>query len=77
MSVDFVSDNKMAAQNVIFIGILCKNAEWLAIVFDIGHGCTRELPILAIHDISYSFEKTLNTHDITIDNYTQFLNPSD
>lgn len=29
MSVDFVSDNKMAAQNVIFIGILCKTLSGL------------------------------------------------
>ncbi|MFQ1030630.1 DNA-binding transcriptional regulator, partial [Staphylococcus haemolyticus] len=28
-----------------------------------------------IYDISYSFEKTIKTYDISIDNYTQFLNP--
>ena len=40
-------------------------------------GHTRELPIMDIQDISYSFEKTIKTQDISIDNYQQFLNPAD
>ena len=42
-------------------------------VFEIGCGHTRELSILDIHDISYSFEKTIKTQDISIENYQQFL----
>ena len=49
--------------------------EWLSIIYEIGLGRTRELPVLDIYDISYSFEKTIKTYDISIDNYTQFLNP--
>lgn len=77
MLVDFYEDNQTIAENVIFIGLLCKDGQWHAVVFEIGLGSTRELPIKDIQDISYSFEKTIKTHDITIDNYQQFLNPTD
>ena len=30
-----------------------------------------------IQDISYSFEKTIQTQDISIENYRQFLAPSE
>ncbi|PDQ48528.1 DNA-binding transcriptional regulator, partial [Listeria monocytogenes] len=55
----------------------CKNAVWHAVVFEIGRGYTRELSILDIQDISYSFEKTIQTQDISIENYRQFLAPSE
>lgn len=77
MLVDFYEDNQTIAENFIFIGLLCKDGQWHAVVFEIGLGSTRELPIKDIQDISYSFEKTIKTHDITIDNYQQFLNPTD
>ena len=34
-----------------------QNAVWHAVVFEIGRGYTRELSIMNIQDISYSFEK--------------------
>ncbi|MBM6508195.1 MULTISPECIES: helix-turn-helix transcriptional regulator [Staphylococcus] len=73
MLVDFYEEDRTVAENVIFIGLLCKDGQWHAIVFEIGLGSTRELLIRDIQDISYSFEKTIKTQDITIDNYQQFL----
>ncbi len=75
MLIDFIDNQDTIAENVIFIGLLCRNGEWLSIIYEIGLGRTRELPVLDIYDISYSFEKTIKTYDISIDNYTQFLNP--
>lgn len=77
MLVDYNEEGKTHAENVIFIGLLCKDGQWHAVIFDIGSGHTRELSIMDIHDISYSFEKTIKTQDISIDNYQQFLNPAD
>lgn len=77
MLVDYIEEGKAHAENVIFIGLLCKDGQWHAVIFDIGRGHTRELSIMDIHDISYSFEKTIKTQDISIDNYQQFLNPDD
>ena len=57
MLVDFSENNEITAENVIFIGLLCRNGQWFAIVYEIGFGRTRELSILNIVDISYSFEK--------------------
>lgn len=75
MLIDFNDGSKTIAENVIFIGLLCRDGVWLAIIYEIGLGRTRELPVLDIYDISYSFEKMIKTYDISIDNYTQFLNP--
>ena len=77
MLVDLNENNQIQAENVIFIGLICKNAVWHAVVFEIGRGYTRELSILDIQDISYSFEKTIQTQDISIENYRQFLAPSE
>lgn len=77
MLIDYMENNHQYANNVIFIGLLCKNGTWLAIVYDIGQGQTAEIAVLNIIDISYSFEKTIKTQDISIDNYQQFLNPID
>ena len=74
MLVDFSENNEITAENVIFIGLLCRNGQWFAIVYEIGFGRTRELSILNIVDISYSFEK-IQTYDITIHNYKEFLQP--
>ena len=73
MLVDYIENGQTQAENVIFIGLLCKYGQWYAVVFEIGRGHTRELSILDIHDISYSFEKTIKTQDISIENYQQFL----
>lgn len=73
MLVDFSENNEITAENVIFIGLLCRNGQWFAIVYEIGFGRTRELSILNIVDISYSFEKKIQTYDITIHNYKEFL----
>ena len=75
MLVDFSENNEITAENVIFIGLLCRNGQWFAIVYEIGFGRTRELSILNIVDISYSFEKKIQTYDITIHNYKEFLQP--
>ena len=61
MLVDFSENNEITAENVIFIGLLCRNGQWFAIVYEIGFGRTRELSILNIVDISYSFEKFKHT----------------
>ncbi|WP_412518035.1 helix-turn-helix transcriptional regulator [Staphylococcus simulans] len=73
MLVEYDLDQETYTENVIFIGLICRKAEWRVVIFDIGHGHTKEIPIHAIQDISYSFHKTLKTHDITIYNYQQFL----
>ena len=71
MLIDFIDNQDTIAENVIFIGLLCRNGGGYHI-YEIGLGRTRELPVLDIYDISYSFEKTIKTYDISIDNYTQF-----
>ena len=38
-----------------------QNAVWHAVVFEIGRGYTRELSIMNIQDISYSFENNTNS----------------
>lgn len=76
-NVQPLSPNILFNNEVIFIGLICKNAVWHAVVFEIGRGYTRELSILDIQDISYSFEKTIQTQDISIENYRQFLAPSE
>lgn len=73
MLVDFTENNETTAENVIFIGLLCRNGQWFAIIYEIGCGKTRELALLNIVDISYSFEKKIQTYDITIHNYKEFL----
>ncbi|HGO3842383.1 TPA: DNA-binding transcriptional regulator, partial [Staphylococcus aureus] len=50
---------------------------WHAVIYDIAQDKTAELEIENIIDISYSFGKTIQTRDISIDNYHQFLNPID
>ncbi|MCD8915723.1 MULTISPECIES: helix-turn-helix transcriptional regulator [Staphylococcus] len=74
MLVEYEMNQQTFTENVIFIGLVCRHAEWRVVTFDIGHGHTKEIAIDAIHDISYSFHKTVKTHDITIYNYQQFLN---
>lgn len=77
MSVDFTDEEQLIAENVVFIGVICKKGKWYSVVYEIGHDCTRELPISDIQDISYSFEKKINTFDISIENYKQYLKPAD
>ncbi|WP_251517846.1 MULTISPECIES: helix-turn-helix transcriptional regulator [Staphylococcus] len=77
MSVEYQQDNQTYTENIIFIGLLCKDGIWKAVIFEIGLGTTNEIPITAIQDIAYSFEKTIKTQDITISNYHQFLNPTE
>lgn len=77
MLVDYKVDDKIKAENVIFIGLLCKSGHWHAVIYDIATDMTAELEIANIVDISYSFGKTIQTRDISIDNYHQFLNPID
>ncbi|MEB6169863.1 HTH domain-containing protein [Staphylococcus pseudoxylosus] len=77
MAMEFYNNNHVVTENVIFIGLLCDEGLWKAIVFEIGLGKTNEIPIIDIHDISYSFEKTIKTQDININNYQQFLNPTE
>ncbi|SCU02172.1 DeoR family transcriptional regulator [Staphylococcus xylosus] len=77
MAMEFHNNNQVVTENVIFIGLLCEEGLWKAIIFEIGLGKTNEIPIIDIHDISYSFEKTIKTQDININNYQQFLNPTE
>ncbi|ATH59438.1 MULTISPECIES: helix-turn-helix transcriptional regulator [Staphylococcus] len=77
MAMEYNTNGNVATENVIFIGLLCTDGLWKAVVFEIGLGKTNEIPIVDIHDISYSFEKTIKTQDITINNYQQFLNPTE
>ncbi|ELW9492198.1 YafY family transcriptional regulator [Staphylococcus aureus] len=77
MLVDHKVDDNIKAENVIFIGLLCKHGHWHAVIYDIAQDKTAELEIENIIDISYSFGKTIQTRDISIDNYHQFLNPID
>ena len=42
MLVDLNEDGQ-TSENVIFIGLICKNAVWHAVVFEIGRGYTRDL----------------------------------
>ncbi|ALM57761.1 HTH domain-containing protein [Staphylococcus equorum] len=77
MAMEYNNGTNIGTENVIFIGLLCEKGLWKAVVFEIGLGKTNEIPIIDIHDISYSFEKTIKTQDITINNYQQFLNPTE
>ncbi|WP_228064158.1 hypothetical protein, partial [Streptococcus acidominimus] len=69
MLVDHRVDDNIKAENVIFIGLLCKHGHWHAVIYDIAQDKTAELEIENIIDISYSFGKTIQTRDISIDNY--------
>jgi predicted DNA-binding transcriptional regulator YafY len=77
MAMEYDNHSRVITENVIFIGLLCEGGLWKAVVFEIGLGKTNEIPIVDIQDISYSFEKTIKTQDITINNYQQFLNPTE
>ncbi|SUK08293.1 DeoR family transcriptional regulator [Staphylococcus agnetis] len=59
--------------NVVFIGLLCKNAEWKAVIYHIGGDYTEIIDISSIDDIDYSFHKSIQTNDITIANYRDYL----
>ena len=67
------SDHDVHTENVIFIGMLCQHGTWYAIIFEIGTGQTTMLPVSEIQDIAYSFQKTIQTHDITMHNFESFL----
>lgn len=36
MLIDFIDNQDTIAENVIFIGLLCRNGEWLSIIYEIG-----------------------------------------
>ncbi|MBI5975830.1 helix-turn-helix transcriptional regulator [Staphylococcus canis] len=75
MGVDYrINDQESTFANVIFIGVVCENMEWKAVVFHIADGRTSFMDLLAIEDISYSFHKTIQTNDITLNNYSDYLN---
>lgn len=77
MAVEYNNRTDIVTENVIFIGLLCDEGLWKAVIFEIVLGKTNEIPIVDIHDISYSFGKTIKTQDITVNNYQQFLNPTE
>ena len=70
MLVDHRVDDNIKAENVILA--FCKHGHWHAVIYDIAQDKTAELEIENIIDISYSFGKTIQTRDISIDNYHQF-----
>ena len=41
MLIDFIDNQDTIAENVIFIGLLCRNGEWLSIIYEIGLGKKR------------------------------------
>jgi predicted DNA-binding transcriptional regulator YafY len=77
MSMEYFDGEQLFTENVIFIGLICENGLWKAVVFEIGLGSTSEIPISNIQDIAYSFEKKIKTQDISIKNYREFLNPTE
>lgn len=77
MSMEYFDEEQIFTENVIFIGLICENGLWKAVVFEIGLGSTSEIPIANIQDIAYSFEKKIKTQDISIKNYREFLNPTE
>ncbi|MBF7020415.1 HTH domain-containing protein [Staphylococcus sp. 18_1_E_LY] len=77
MSMEYFDEEQLFTENVIFIGLICENGLWKAVVFEIGLGSTSEIPIANIQDIAYSFEKKIKTQDISIKNYREFLNPTE
>ena len=64
-------------KTLYLLAFYCKHGHWHAVIYDIAQDKTAELEIENIIDISYSFGKTIQTRDISIDNYHQFLNPID
>src|SRR5699024_10472272 len=77
MAMEYNKENDIITENVIFIGLLCTDGLWKAVIFEIGLGKTNEIPIVDIQDISYSFEKKTKPQDSTTNNYQQFSNPSE
>lgn len=77
MSMEYFDEEQLFTENVIFIGLICENGLWKAVVFEIGLGSTSEIPMANIQDIAYSFEKKIKTQDISIKNYREFLNPTE
>lgn len=77
MAMEYFDDEQLFTENVIFIGLICEDGLWKAVVFEIGLGSTSEIPIANIQDIAYSFEKKIKTQDISIKNYREFLNPTE
>ncbi|MCD8879928.1 helix-turn-helix transcriptional regulator [Staphylococcus kloosii] len=77
MSMEYFDEEQLFTENVIFIGLICENGLWKAVIFEIGLGSTSEIPIANIQDIAYSFEKKIKTQDISIKNYREFLNPTE
>ncbi|REH85592.1 helix-turn-helix transcriptional regulator [Staphylococcus felis] len=74
MGIDYQLNNGQTTfANIVFIGIICENNHWQAVVFHIGGGFTSYIDIVSIEDISYSFHKSINTTDITLDNFTHYL----
>ncbi len=69
-------DDNIKAENVIFIGLLCKHGHWHAVIYDIAQDESCELEIENIIDISYSFGKTIQTETYPLIAH-EFLNPID
>ncbi|MGJ5712924.1 helix-turn-helix transcriptional regulator [Staphylococcus auricularis] len=77
MALEYLNEHTIETDNVIFIGLICDDAIWYVVIFEIGSGCTKVIPIDIIQDIAYSFKKTIKTQDINIHNYHEFLSPSE
>ncbi|MCU5745216.1 HTH domain-containing protein [Staphylococcus sp. SQ8-PEA] len=74
MSIEYrTRKDTSQTENVIFIGMVCKQGVWNAVIFEIGTGKTNLISVIDIEDISYSFEKKIQTHDITLNNYQTHL----
>lgn len=67
------ASEQTVVENVVFIGLLCEQGLWRAVVYHIGGGYTKVIDMSSISDISYSFYKSIKTQDITMDNYKVYL----
>lgn len=78
MGIDYKSDanGEQRFENVIFIGLIARRDGWQAIVYHIGGDYTQYVDISTIEDISYSFQKSIQTNDITLENYETYLKDS-
>ncbi|EGQ0311296.1 HTH domain-containing protein [Staphylococcus pseudintermedius] len=78
MGIDYKSDanDEQRFENVIFIGLIARRDGWQAIVYHIGGDYTQYVDISTIEDISYSFQKSIQTNDITLENYETYLKDS-
>lgn len=75
MGLSFLPSTRRKSKfaNVVFIGLVCRTTEWKAVIYHIGGDYTELIDIATIDDIDYSFHKSIQTNDITMNNYEDYL----